>query len=123
VVEDDAMTRPALRLTAALAGLVAAGAAGAVPAIAAGTAGTVLDERSAAAHPYAPRPDSAVTPPAARTWDGTTAAMRGPDAGQAGLAASSIAAWTAGAGSAVGDVPRPAARPGARTVRVRGPPR
>jgi hypothetical protein len=112
------MTRPALRpLTAATAALVA-GAAGAVPATAAG----IPSAPPRAAHSRAPHPHPVLIPPVVMPAQVGAIAARGPGAGQAGLAAGSVAVAGGGSWRAERGVDRPVARPAVGVVRVRGPP-
>jgi hypothetical protein len=71
----------------------------------------------------ASHPRSAIAPPKVQPAEPGASAARGPGAGQAGLAASSVAAVTSGAGYAVHEVSRVSAGPRAGSACIRAPPR
>jgi hypothetical protein len=75
-----------------------------------------------ATHPPASHPLPAVLPAVVRPTEPGANAARGPGAGQAGLAASSVASATSGAERSVSGESRPTGRSGAGTARIRAPP-
>jgi hypothetical protein len=76
-----------------------------------------------ATHPPASHPLPAVLPAVALPAEPGAKAARGPGAGQAGLAASSVVGATGGTERSVSGESRPAGRSGAGTARIRAPPR
>ena len=111
------VTLPALSPYVAATAVVMAGAGGLSVAPASGA--PLPHPR--ATHPPVSHP-SAVLPAVVRPTEPGANAARGPGAGQAGLAASSVASATCGAERSVSGESRPTGRSGAGTARIRAPP-
>jgi hypothetical protein len=114
-----AMTPPALAPFAAVTAVLVGGPGGVLAAPATGRSA----QSPIATHLLVSHPRSAIAPPEVRPAEPGASAARGPGAGQTGLAASSAAAVTGGAGYAVHDYGRASAGPRAGSARIRAPPR
>jgi hypothetical protein len=113
-----AVTMPALNPAIAATAVVMVGAGGLSVAPAAGA--PLPPPR--ATHPPASHPRSAVVPAAARPAEPGANAARGHGAGQAGLAASSVAGATIGAERPASGESRGCGRSSAGSARIRAPP-
>ena len=114
-----AVTLPALSPYVAATAVAMAGAGGLSVAPASGA--PLPPPR--ATHPHAPHPLPGVLPAVALPAEPGATAARGPGAGQAGLAASSVASATSGVERSVSGESRDAGRSGAGSTRIRAPPR
>jgi hypothetical protein len=114
-----AVTLPALSPVVAATAVVVVGAGGLSVAPASGA--PLPPPR--ATHPPASHPLPAVLPAVVLPAEPGATAARGHGAGQAGLAASSVAGATSGAERWVGGESRAPGRSGAGSVRIRAPPR
>jgi hypothetical protein len=114
-----AVTLPALSPVVAATAVVVVGAGGLSVAPASGA--PLPPPR--ATHPPASHLLPAVLPAVALPAEPGATAARGHGAGQAGLAASSVAGATSGAERSVGGGSRAPGRSGAGSVRIRAPPR
>ena len=113
------VTLPALNPAVAATAVVMVGAGGLAVAPASGA--PLPPPR--ATHPPASHPLPAVLPAVALPAEPGANAAREHGAGQAGLAASSVAGATSGAERSVGGAGRASGRSGAGSVRIRAPPR
>jgi hypothetical protein len=102
---------------------VAAALVGGPGAVFAAPAGGRTARSPIATHLLVSHPRSAIAPHTVQPAESGASAARGPGAGQTGLAASSAAAVTGGAGYAVHDYGRASAGPRAGSARIRAPPR
>ena len=112
------MPPPALAPFAAAAAVLVGGPGGVFAAPAAGRSA----QSPIATHLLVSHPRSAIALPTVQPAEPGASAARGSGAGQTGLAASSVAAATSGAGYAVHDHGRAPARPRAGSARIRAPP-